>query len=483
MKTTIKKLCKGIALSLFVSLPWANADAKNEKGIFKIFSSEIPAGSQWEETNKIVRGGGYSPDKDKNNYIYVGCGKKSNSAHLTGLNIQVRQNPTAGQYRYISFAWIKWGGEQIGIKFDVVPKGNAKGEKYEYTYIGGQASENAPAPITTGLPIAKEAPGNWMVMSRDLWKDFGDFDITGVTFICPERRDAGFDELILAQSEALLAAHAPAVLPTEVASPQPVNEEEDAYLLEEWAEADAEANPDGVQINWEEQIKAGGIMMYPLYALGILALLLAIQRLLISRTGAIAPKKLRKGIMEALSRGDMERAEQLCDRYKRTTLGKALNFIITHRNAKREAVSETAGDIAGRDIRSQLDKIYPISVISSLAPLIGLLGTVVGMIEAFGLVALYGDEGGASILSDSISKALITTAAGLVIAVPAILLYYVLKNRIMGLSSKVEDSIESVITKLYLEETPESKSEVIDRTEIFKEDKDESVEIAIANEN
>ena len=97
--------------------------------------------------------------------------------------------------------------------------------------------------------------------------------------------------------------------------------------------------------------------------------------------------------------------------------------------------------------------------------LIGLLGTVVGMIEAFGLVALYGDEGGASILSDSISKALITTAAGLIIAAPAIALYFIIKNRIMKLASLVEVEVENVITTLYLEgdstdmNTPGSKEE------------------------
>ena len=83
--------------------------------------------------------------------------------------------------------------------------------------------------------------------------------------------------------------------------------------------------------------------------------------------------------------------------------------------------------------------------------MLGLLGTVVGMIEAFGLVALYGDEGGASILSDSISKALITTAAGLIIAVPAIAAYYLLKNRIMGQASRVEAELEHVVTALFLE--------------------------------
>ena len=143
-----------------------------------------------------------------------------------------------------------------------------------------------------------------------------------------------------------------------------------------------------------------------------------------------------------------------CDKYP-STLANSLRFIFEHVKAGREAVSQTAGDMAARDIRTHLARIYPLSVIASLAPLIGLLGTVVGMIEAFGLVALYGDEGGASILSDSISKALITTAAGLIIAAPAIALYFIIKNRIMRMASLVEVKVEEVITKLYLDNKEE----------------------------
>ena len=73
-----------------------------------------------------------------------------------------------------------------------------------------------------------------------------------------------------------------------------------------------------------------------------------------------------------------------------------------------------------------------------------------GMIEAFGLVALFGDEGGASILSDSISKALITTAAGLVVAMPSIAVYFILKSRISNLGSQIEMGIESVVNAIYL---------------------------------
>ena len=142
----------------------------------------------------------------------------------------------------------------------------------------------------------------------------------------------------------------------------------------------------------------------------------------------------------ALETCDFDRAEAVC-RNDTSTLARALEYLLKHRAAGREAVSQTAGDIAARDIRSHLSKIYPISIISSLAALLGLLGTVVGMIEAFGLVALYGDEGGASILSDSISKALITTAAGLIIAIPGVVAYNMFQKRVEEWNMRLEGAI------------------------------------------
>lgn len=109
----------------------------------------------------------------------------------------------------------------------------------------------------------------------------------------------------------------------------------------------------------------------------------------------------------------------------------------------------------GAGYPSHLSRIYPLTVISSLSPLLGLFGTIVGMIEAFGLVALFGDEGGASILSDSISKALITTAAGLVVAMPSIAVYFILKSRISNLGSQIEMGIESVVNAIYLNKKTE----------------------------
>lgn len=456
--TPNSRLCKSVSgksiLMLFIALfilPSVSAQTSTipPKGqrLYEIFSTRIPSGAQWTKDEKFVRDGGYSPKAP--NYIYVGASKSP--AEITGLSVPIRENPGPGEYRYITFAWVKWGGNQIGMKFGTQPKSdNQPGKQYEYTYIAGKGDSQSQNLLTKGLSISPETAGNWTVITRDLWKDFGDFTLTGVSFLCPERRDAGFDEIFLAKSQDDIA-NAPKVLPSEIATPVPLDEDGNEMTLDETAEEETSDQPQGVQIDWAAQIKAGGFMMYPLYFLGLLALVIALQRLMVSCEGRLAPKKLRDEVNQCLVKNDLKGALAACNKYP-STLANSLRYIFEHPHAGREVVSQTAGDIAARDIRTHLMRIYPLSIISSLSPLIGLLGTVVGMIEAFGLVAMYGDEGGASILSDSISKALITTAAGLIIAVPAIALYFIIKNRITRLASLVEVEIENVITKLYLED-------------------------------
>lgn len=455
MKSDLKKGILGIGILgvtlLLTNTLSAQENGKSGKGLYELFSTKVPDGAQWTKPDsKFVRDGGYS--KKSENYIYVNASKSP--AELTGLSIPIRENPGPGEYRYITFAWVKWGGEQIGMKFHVSEKSAAqKGKKYDFTYIAGEPKDLINQ--LTGLNLG-DKPGHWMVMTRDLWKDFGNITLTGMSFICPERRDAGFDEIFLAKTQDDIR-NAPKVLPSEIATAVPAVEEDDELMYSE-AASDSIAADQGVQIDWGEQIKAGGSMMYPLYLLGLIALVIAIQRLITSRQGRLAPKPLCKSVKECLAKGDLKGALAACDKYP-STLANSLRFIFEHVKAGREAVSQTAGDMAARDIRTHLARIYPLSVIASLAPLIGLLGTVVGMIEAFGLVALYGDEGGASILSDSISKALITTAAGLIIAAPAIALYFIIKNRIMRMASLVEVEVEEVITGLYLD-NKEEKHEI-----------------------
>ncbi len=75
--------------------------------------------------------------KKSENYIYVGASKKS--GRVDRLSIPIRENPGPGEFRYITFAWVKWGGDQIGMKFHVSEKSaNQKGKKYDFTYIAGK---------------------------------------------------------------------------------------------------------------------------------------------------------------------------------------------------------------------------------------------------------------------------------------------------------------------------------------------------------
>ncbi|MBQ7731178.1 MAG: MotA/TolQ/ExbB proton channel family protein [Lentisphaeria bacterium] len=442
-----------VLVSIAGSIPALRADepaaeTPQDPARFEVFSTRIPDGTRWSEGKSFVRDGGFSPES--NNYIYIA---PDQDAELTGLSIPIRENPGAGEYRYITFVWVKWGGTQIGLKFLTKDEGaDAKGREFDYTYIAAPGEPDNAKRIPKGLSVVDRAQG-WVVVTRDMWKDFGDFTITGVQFLCPERRDAGFDEIFLAKRESDFL-NAPEVLPSEAAKPIPDITNSDSAQKTDLPSAETANEPpeQGVKIDWGAQIRAGGFMMYPLYLLAVIAIAITLQRLKYSGATAIAPRTLIDEVNSALDAGDFDRAEAAC-RNDASTLGRALDYLLKHRAAGREAVSQTAGDIAARDIRTHLSKIYPISIISSLAPLLGLLGTVVGMIEAFGLVALYGDEGGAAILSDSISKALITTAAGLVIAVPAVAAYYLLKNKIMDQAARVEAELEHAVTVLYLEHT------------------------------
>lgn len=422
---------------------------------FELFKDALPSGVSVND-DKIIREGGPSGSIK---YIYVG--PSDITPEIKDVSIRIRKNPGPGEYRYITFTWIKWGGTEIGLGLGTKNNSSEEGKlKYKFGYWAGKNDSIRNVYTTNAINISKNTPGNWTAVTRDLYKDFGEFTLTNVAFICPERRDAGFDDLVLGRSMKDLAG-APPIAATKVVDKVNFNPQDDVIdgatlmggeaadsILEENAAMNQPESDPSMEIDWAGQIKAGGVWMYPLYALGFLAIVIALQRFIISRPGRLAPKKLTVAVKDDLTQGDVASALEASEQ-SQSTLAKSLRFILKHRNEGREVVSQTAGDIAARDIRDHLDRIYPLSVIASLSPLLGLLGTIVGMIEAFGLVTLYGDEGGPAILSDAISKALITTAAGLIIATPCIAIYFVLKRRIKRLASRLEESIEETITQLY----------------------------------
>lgn len=199
------------------------------------------------------------------------------------------------------------------------------------------------------------------------------------------------------------------------------------------------------QMDMFEQVRSGGVIVLILIALSIVAGAITFERILRFTRTAVVPKELIKSIKPMWQAGEFEALEQRLAK-ENSTLGRALYFMVTHRHHGREIISTGTGDIASMELRHHQQKAYPLAVVATIAPILGLLGTVVGMIEAFHVVAYSGELGNPALLADGISKALTTTAAGLIVALPALGLHHYFKNRTVVFGLMLEKSINDLLS-------------------------------------
>lgn len=202
-------------------------------------------------------------------------------------------------------------------------------------------------------------------------------------------------------------------------------------------------------VSFADRIRSGGNTMYFLGLCSLAALSCFLERLARLRRSVIAPVGLRSKAMQLWQNKDYAQLQTLCDKNP-STLASILKTFVRHRHCPALELSALAGDIAGRDMRQHLQRAYPIAIVATLAPLLGLLGTVIGMIESFEVVSVVGSMGDASVLAGSISKALVTTAAGLIIAVPALAFYHYIKGRTVALTLQLEEDVNEVLTTWFM---------------------------------
>ncbi len=205
-------------------------------------------------------------------------------------------------------------------------------------------------------------------------------------------------------------------------------------------------------VDWFDEAKQGGVTMIALAALSIGLVAFSIERLLRLGRGRIVPANLVPQLLKNTEAGNWEQARKQ-GISSQSILGDIAVYLIDHRGQDPQLVQMSAGDIGARAIGVEERRTVPFAVIAALAPLLGLLGTMIGMIESFKLVEVYGDEGGASLLAGSISKALITTAAGLVIAVPAVMLFHFFKTRTLAVGSDLEQESEELFDAWFVQPT------------------------------
>jgi biopolymer transport protein ExbB len=184
-------------------------------------------------------------------------------------------------------------------------------------------------------------------------------------------------------------------------------------------------------------LKQGGPVMIPLGLIAFLGLLMIIERLFFLRKKQASAKGFIKTLAPLAQTGSIESLQTACTG-SNTSLGRVLGAILdkAQRKEPRTNAENALQEAVLQELPSLEKRLSTISVFGSTAPLLGLLGTVAGMISLFEVITSYGTSD-PKLLAGGISEALITTEVGLVIAIPIILMHNLLSNKLDRISSEI----------------------------------------------
>jgi biopolymer transport protein ExbB len=185
-------------------------------------------------------------------------------------------------------------------------------------------------------------------------------------------------------------------------------------------------------------IAKGGIVMYPIILCSIIGLAVFIERLWLMRRKNIIPSELVHNVEELLKRQKVAEAVFLCERDNSSI---ARVFCAGLKNASKGMwlVKESIEDVGGREAVTLEKRLPTLSTIANVSTLLGLLGTISGMIKMFNVLSVVG-PGNPGTLAGGIAEALITTFAGLCVAIPATVGHRIVQNRADSLIFEMEES-------------------------------------------
>jgi biopolymer transport protein ExbB len=180
-------------------------------------------------------------------------------------------------------------------------------------------------------------------------------------------------------------------------------------------------------------IKQGGWAMYPLGLFSVVMIFLIIRNSMLLREKNMLRNDLKPQIEELMAKRDLSAVRQLCDdndSLLTAVLDAGMERISEEHEYDSAHVMEAIEEAGNEQMVTFMKPINYLSIIGGTAPMLGLLGTVSGMIKAFSIIA-QGGMGDPGKLAGSIGEALITTATGLLIAIPAMIAYFIFKNNFL----------------------------------------------------
>lgn len=195
-----------------------------------------------------------------------------------------------------------------------------------------------------------------------------------------------------------------------------------------------------------ELVKAGGWPMLPLLLLGVLALAIVLERFWSLRRNEVLPPGLGQDVRNWAARGKLD-PTHLATLRANSPLGALLAAALEARNRPREQIRERIED-TGRHLVHRMERfLNALGTIASAGPLLGLLGTVVGMIQMFMGILDHG-VGDVNQLAGGIGKALVCTATGMMVAIPALMFHRYFKGRINGYVIEMEQEASALLDAL-----------------------------------
>ena len=197
-----------------------------------------------------------------------------------------------------------------------------------------------------------------------------------------------------------------------------------------------------------ELVKAGGWLMTPIVVCSILALVIIIERSHTIQFNKVAPSRLREQLITRLrENGDIGRT-QLMNVKEKTPLGDILATGLLYRQYGLDSMTMHMQNRASVQVHQLEKNINMLGTIGAIAPLLGLLGTVLGIISSF-LAITDGAMQDPTMLAAGVSQALITTAAGMIVAIPALVAYRYFQRRIIDINAQFETQAGLMIQELY----------------------------------
>lgn len=195
-----------------------------------------------------------------------------------------------------------------------------------------------------------------------------------------------------------------------------------------------------------EIVIAGGWVMVPIILCSVLAAAIILERLWTLQSRRVIPRDLSRQVWDWVSQNKLTH-QHIQELRTNSPLGQILAAGLASRQQDRGAMKEAIED-AGRHVVHELERyLTTLGTVATVSPLLGLLGSVTGMIRTFGALTA-GVTGDPAALAGGISEALIATAAGLMVAIPALVGYRYLRGRVEALVVKMEKEVIALVDAL-----------------------------------